>query len=102
MKEIPRDEFVVSDHPLIKGKRIAMGWWTTGDSENIRIKDMNDTHLKRTINWLSKRIQSERKMPEPDNEDINWNAFMLMQMIDERDERAQAQTTLIDDILNRI
>jgi hypothetical protein len=102
MIDIHEDEFVISDHPLIKGRNIAMGWWTMGSGENIRIKDMRDNHLNRTINYLKDKIIAERDRPEPDNEDINWTAFMLMQMIDERDERARAHTDLIDDIIRRV
>jgi hypothetical protein len=88
---IPESEYSISEDPLIKGQKVADGWWTRANGQNLRIKDMTDTYLKNAINWLKKRIREGIEMP-PEKFPKRWirqDLWALEQMIDEQERREE-------------
>lgn len=91
MAEIPKTEFDISDHPLVKGQVVATGWWTTNKYGNILIKKMTNEHLKRAINYLKRLIRENYNKPE-DEYPMKWirsNLWVLEQMTDELERREE-------------
>ena len=87
MPDIPKEEYIISDHPLIKGQKVAPGWWTSNNKEgNIRIKDMTNEHLNNAINYMKKLIKDNRDKPEDEYPKrwLNMNLFSLEQLLDEK------------------
>lgn len=104
---IPESAFTISTHLLIRGERIAVGWWTAGNGNSMPIEKMADSHLKNAAAYLKRKIldgldSTENEYP------FQWicmNAFMLEQLSQEgfmRKYRARGNRTAHDDKYDRI
>lgn len=40
------------------GEKLSERKWTTANGDIIKIKDMSDSHLQNTINWIKRKLDS--------------------------------------------
>lgn len=83
MTRIPEEDYIISDHPLIRGKKVAPGWWTKADGYSMKMKQMSDEHLRNSIKYIKRRITENTLNDDYSIDDMAWDAFMLLQLTDE-------------------